>query len=238
MRGFVYLSAILAISSPALAESYSVSLGAGGSGKTSAESFSGFDGSLGSLTKVVFDLSGSTTFNVQLPGSGGAVPPSGTVSYNFKNGLFLYVQPTNGPMFNYQPYLQQTGTGTDQIVFGEFEATTSGLHGLSEITSPSLLAAFLGTSFTGYYSVDDPFNSTVSVNGGPTTSLFGSTIEISAKSITGSVTYTYTPFGSAVPEPASWMMMIGGFGLIGGLRRRDRQAGARSLGRIGALMPV
>lgn len=33
--------------------------------------------------------------------------------------------------------------------------------------------------------------------------------------------------GSAVPEPASWAMMIGGFGLVGGALRR-RSAGARA----------
>lgn len=32
------------------------------------------------------------------------------------------------------------------------------------------------------------------------------------------------PVTSAVPEPASWLMMIGGFGLVGGLARRRRGA--------------
>ncbi|PZO89834.1 MAG: PEP-CTERM sorting domain-containing protein [Sphingomonas sanxanigenens] len=37
---------------------------------------------------------------------------------------------------------------------------------------------------------------------------------------TGSLTFTYTP-ANAVPEPAVWAMMVGGFGLVGaGLRRR------------------
>jgi hypothetical protein len=33
-------------------------------------------------------------------------------------------------------------------------------------------------------------------------------------------------FGLAVPEPASWVMLIGGFGLVGGLQRRHRLARA------------
>jgi hypothetical protein len=33
-----------------------------------------------------------------------------------------------------------------------------------------------------------------------------------------------TPFRDAVPEPASWMLMIGGFGLLGGIVRRRRRA--------------
>jgi hypothetical protein len=36
--------------------------------------------------------------------------------------------------------------------------------------------------------------------------------------------YTGTPGLSAVPEPATWAMMILGFGLVGGvMRRRQRQ---------------
>lgn len=36
-------------------------------------------------------------------------------------------------------------------------------------------------------------------------------------------------FQAAVPEPATWAMMIGGFGLIGGIARRTRTAPARVL---------
>ena len=37
------------------------------------------------------------------------------------------------------------------------------------------------------------------------------------------------PFQSAVPEPASWSLMIGGLGLIGGMLRRQRMLLARFL---------
>lgn len=42
----------------------------------------------------------------------------------------------------------------------------------------------------------------------------------------GTVTFTYEPVGAtAVPEPATWAMMIAGFGMVGfGLRRRAKPA--------------
>ncbi len=39
----------------------------------------------------------------------------------------------------------------------------------------------------------------------------------------GTLAFTYTPLAGAVPEPASWALMIAGFGLVGGaMRRRQR----------------
>lgn len=41
----------------------------------------------------------------------------------------------------------------------------------------------------------------------------------------GTVTFTYTPADTgAVPEPATWAMMISGFGLVGGTLRASRRA--------------
>lgn len=38
----------------------------------------------------------------------------------------------------------------------------------------------------------------------------------------GGVSFSLSPQASAVPEPASWTLMIGGFGLVGGIARRRR----------------
>jgi hypothetical protein len=44
----------------------------------------------------------------------------------------------------------------------------------------------------------------------------------------GSITFTYTPSGvGAVPEPATWAMMIGGFGVVGGAMRRRQKVSVR-----------
>ena len=45
----------------------------------------------------------------------------------------------------------------------------------------------------------------------------------------GSVTLGGTAMAAAVPEPASWAMMIGGFGLAGGVMRRRRSTGKAAL---------
>ena len=44
-------------------------------------------------------------------------------------------------------------------------------------------------------------------------------------SVRYTLTYDYTPFGAAVPEPATWAMMVFGFGLAGAAIRRRRAAG-------------
>ena len=218
MRHVAILALGLCAASPALAASYSVGFGAAGSGKTSPTSFAGFNSSLGTLTQVDITLSGTTTYDITLPGS---PPPSGVVSYTLSDGLFLYAASALGNLTP-QPYLQQNGSGTGTIVFGNFQATTSGLNGLTTYTDATSLAKFLDTSFSGYISVDDPFSSTIQVNGSPT-SLFGSAITIASKSVTGTVNYTYTTGRSAVPEPATWAMMLVGFGGIGyAVRRRSR----------------
>ena len=47
--------------------------------------------------------------------------------------------------------------------------------------------------------------------------------------------YGYAPLGLGVPEPAQWALMIGGFGLIGGVsRRRQRQAAKAASIAVGA----
>lgn len=203
---------------PATAASYSVGLSAAGPGKTSPTSFAGFNSSLGTLTRVDISLSGSTTYDITLSGS---PPPSGTVSYNLTDGLFLYASSPLGNLTP-QPYLQQTGTGTVPIVFGNFQATTSGTGGLTSFTDAASLAKFLGGGFSGTISVDDPFSASISVNGGSPIGLFGATIAVASKSVTGSVLYTYTP-NAVVPEPATWAMVVLGVGTVGAaVRRRSR----------------
>lgn len=81
------------------------------------------------------------------------------------------------------------------------------------------------------------------LQGGNTKSNMGwidQTFNFTATGTSANLTFSATqndPYGpaldnvrisSAVPEPAMWMMMIAGFGLVGATLRRDRQVGARA----------
>ncbi len=52
----------------------------------------------------------------------------------------------------------------------------------------------------------------------------GDTVATSMSGLTGSITYDYRPAG-AVPEPASWAMMLAGFFGLGTVLRRRRETG-------------
>lgn len=66
---------------------------------------------------------------------------------------------------------------------------------------------------------NDPF-------GGPAFSAYVSDHEsafTTASSPDASINYVFLHVSSAVPEPASWALMLGGFGLVGGALRRTRR---------------
>lgn len=68
-------------------------------------------------------------------------------------------------------------------------------------------------------------NSIVSLEGG---SVFGSVVSKAFESAGATVrgnSFSHVPSAMAVPEPASWLMMILGFGLVGLLVRRRRRTG-------------
>jgi hypothetical protein len=80
-------------------------------------------------------------------------------------------------------------------------------------TLTSGFAPFIGTGTTNLN-----FNSTSSFSKGATPGLLAATSLIGSK-------YTLTYNFTAVPEPATWVMMIAGFAMIGfGLRSRRKQA--------------
>lgn len=95
---------------------------------------------------------------------------------------------------------------------------------LLDVTIPTGTAVggpgFFLASFDTANQVNDGVFSVNSVFDGSATSGFANTA--------GTITqFTGTAVLNAVPEPASWAMLIGGFGVIGGGMRRRVRAGAR-----------
>lgn len=118
--------------------------------------------------------------------------------------------------------LESSVNGSDGIVdFGAGYVYGSGILNGTAVSgfgklSGDILAAFAGGSFTQGGTSPAPFTFT---NAQFTTPNNGSVTFTSGNFISSSV----VPTVAAVPEPASWAMMIGGFGLIGGaMRRRQR----------------
>jgi hypothetical protein len=116
-------------------------------------------------------------------------------------------------------FMQGLGIGFDVIhvpkhssVGLSYDSTDSDSHTLT-----SNLGAFIGTGSLAYNFVSTSLFSMIGFDG---TLALNPLIGGSAQ-----LTYDYTPNAAgAVPEPASWAMMMLGFGAIGGAMRRRRPA--------------
>jgi len=75
-------------------------------------------------------------------------------------------------------------------------------------------------SYTATYLIDARYEITDAVSG-PINDVFVRTFD-SDVAIPSSVTASQSLTPLAAPEPASWMMLLGGFGLVGGAMRRRR----------------
>ena len=108
-----------------------------------------------------------------------------------------------------QPSALQVGvTVPDQLSLGEFFAPTSPASINFSIATTYVALQFMnaGQTFYGYAQVGGSFLNSIAFNDVPNGSI------ITGQEITGAP--------GAVPEAASWAMMIAGFGLVGGALRR------------------
>jgi hypothetical protein len=151
--------------------------------------------------------------------------------------------PANNPYF----YLT-SGTPTTPTITADFGATISGastsFDDMFEFTIPQngTGSGSLSTSFSSLANeltisqvlINGVAHALTSSSGGQSLTVSGipilngmlNTIEVkgvtSASDVAATYTGTATFSAAAVPEPASWALMIGGFGLIGAAMRRRR----------------
>ncbi|HWI84783.1 MAG TPA: PEPxxWA-CTERM sorting domain-containing protein [Sphingomonas sp.] len=116
-------------------------------------------------------------------------------------------------------------TGTSALTFGAVVPGTGfgGSYDVRDYTG-SVAPITLGAG-TWYFSLGNSITTNNDVgywdiNNGPSSAYVGTFDLAGYYGPTGSSAFTLT--GGAVPEPASWAMMVGGFGLIGGAMRARR----------------
>lgn len=130
-------------------------------------------------------------------------PSAGAASLAINGGQplsFAFASPVNAFGFSIRDFGTLSTTSLSLTVNG---------------TTQSLLSNFLGSSGnTHYFGVTDssPFSS-LTLSGGVSGDIY----------YLDSISFGAAGAAGAVPEPASWAMMIGGFGMVGGMMRRQKR---------------
>ena len=155
-----------------------------------------------SAAQYLFDFSGTGFFGGTLNGSGTLT----TDDVSFVNAL-------NG-------YTAQTITG----ISGTFNGST--ITGLANVTGSNNLFYLTGPFFVDGNGLGFSTASGVSANLFVTNGTSYRVNTMGAGLLTGLVTARVTPVtvAAAVPEPATWAMMLMGFGVIGAALRRRRRS--------------
>ena len=161
----------------------------------------------------------------------------GSVSETFGAGYWL--NPDNGPAAAYitidlgkiynlsQIVLYNTSNGfAGDRGTGNFSIFGSNSLNLGQLVAPTLAAS--GTLTTGVQFVA-PVAQPFAANGSFRYLSFNPISVTSAVPIIDNIQNNYglnelRVFGNAVPEPASWAMLITGFGMVGAVARRSRKA--------------
>lgn len=197
-----------------------------------------FDTSLGTLTGVTLAVSAgtSTFYQILFPNNSSPATQSGSAQLAFETTFDLLV---NG--FNYSftvsgaDAISLTGSGFTFIPRQVFTTSGSGIFELD----PSLFASFT-VAQSCVDSIFNQYQTGLCVSGMAEDAPTLDAITASSDNLTlqyqepppniehianFTLTYTYTPFSEAVPEPATWAMMLFGFGAIGlALRKTSRHS--------------
>lgn len=160
------------------------------------------------LTSIAVDVTGGTSNYQFYTITGGIGANTGNAGAWTLRDTFTGITGTNGSSL--------VGNGTLQLLdITDLALAANTTYGLYVTATPG------SGVFTRYTNL--ALGSTVASNGDLSImsgygqgALFGNTNN--GRAFNGTLTYT----GGAVPEPASWALMIGGFGLVGASMRRRR----------------
>jgi PEP-CTERM motif len=184
-------------------------------GFNSSVQFAGFDAALGQLDGVtlVFRASAEVTYTILRPN-------------------LLIIRPSSSYQIS-GPLSGMLGTPQSQNTICLFDSEgqsppddsctrtlTVPTTGVANSAAPNVLAQFVTPGLVNF-TLSGAFRSNGDPNGTPYTKYIipdGNRAEANGVL---TLIYSYTPLATAVPEPATWAMMLLGFGVVGaGLRRR------------------
>lgn len=201
---------------------------------TEASGFLGFDSSLGTLTGVDISIRTLTemTFNLQYPADTNRIfAKHGHYSdYLFvrDDQPFAILAIKTG---SESEFMRLTDSQIQPTLFYSFDDSASRSSASANPISASQMADFVhdGLIVVNYEDNASLYYNPQRVGGPGGIDDYGSfTIDPSPYfvSYVGTVTYTYL---AAVPEPANWVMLIVGFGIVGGALRQRRLGGAHAI---------
>jgi hypothetical protein len=194
-----------------------------------------FDPQLGTLLSVTLDASGTGIRTIFVPAS----PSSVDVSWSLDSYQTITIDQLIGPPLpNPSPgqlYMPLTASGSATIQppgpsYIQFMATGSATFQLN----PAWFVQAVRQSTYDLYidfgdnSLHDPTSIVINTNPQVAAvdgqSCYGApNLQAICDQMGYTLTYTYAPVGSALPEPSTWATMLLGFGVIGGaMRKRTR----------------
>ena len=191
--------------------------------------FDGFSSSLGTLNSVTLDVTARTyrQFFVNTP----AGSPPNTITYSINSYFDLISNPRSSPLAGVPLQVRTQGSGSlvqNNGVFG-VSAAGAGTFGLDPLLFVDAAPFMLQISDPGLYVASE---SGTTISSSVPATLFQTLGDCGYGRVStlcsqgrATLTFDFTP-ASAVPEPATWAMMIVGFGAVGYSMRR-RKANVR-----------